>query len=740
MCVFMKKNIPVEENKTFLPVPDALQQALVHQRAGRLMQAEELCNAVLRREPEHPDALHLLGMIRFQGGEGEAARELIARAFDRGPASAPMHSNMGVVLKSLGRLMEAREAFLKAIELEPSVAEHYFNLANVNHQLGDPAEACRLYHRALQLKPGYAAARNNLGVVLVDRGEYDEAVEQLREALRLRPNFAEACSNLGNALRNCGKPDEAIRWYEQAVQLQPAAAEGYYNLGCLLQDVRRVDEARDCFHKAVTIDFACLPARNNLGNLLADQGLLSKAVQQYKKIIDQDPGNLEAHNNLGTAFKDQGNIGAAITIHRRVLLQQPDSPAVHSNLLLDMHYTDETDPEELFREHVRWAERHGAARYPGQVQFANRPDPERVVRVGYVSPDFCFHSVAFFAEPLLQGHDRSCCKVYCYSATRRADAMTGRLRGHADVWRDIHHMDDETAAALIREDDIDILVDLAGHTAHNRLGIFARRAAPVQATYIGYPDTTGLAAMDYRLVDACTDPPEEADRFCTEELVRLPDGFLCYRPPAGAPPVAGPPVEAAGGITFGSFNNVAKITPGAVSLWSEILSRVPGSRLFLKSKVFNDPRIRKHFLNLFTRQGADPALLMLEANIPGIAGHLEQYGRVDIALDTFPYNGTTTTCEALWMGVPVISLAGKTHAGRVGISLLNRVELADLAASSPEKYVETAVRLAGDLERLRDLRGGLRERMQQSTLTDQSRFVPHLEQAYRRMWRTWCRN
>jgi predicted O-linked N-acetylglucosamine transferase (SPINDLY family) len=377
-------------------------------------------------------------------------------------------------------------------------------------------------------------------------------------------------------------------------------------------------------------------------------------------------------------------------------------------------------------------------RASGEPPHPNHPDPERRLRVGYVSPDFREHSVSAFLDPVIAGHDRRWFEVFCYAEVVRPDDTTARFRGLSDGWCSTLGMTDGAVAGRIRDDGIDILVDLAGHTAGNRLRVFAERPAPVQVTWLGYPNTTGLSAMDYRLSDAVADPAGEADALHSETLVRLANGFLCFAPPADAPEVGETPALATGQVTFGSFNNLAKVTPDVVEAWADILNRIPNSRLVLKSRPLADEKTRERYLEMFGAHGVDPGRVELCSWIASKSGHLGAYERLDIGLDPFPYNGTTTTCEALWMGVPVVTLGGDRHAGRVGASILARVGLAGLVAETKADYVEQAVALAGDLDRLSALRGGLRSRMEKSPLCDAGGFARDIEAAYREMWRRVC--
>ena len=392
----------------------------------------------------------------------------------------------------------------------------------------------------------------------------------------------------------------------------------------------------------------------------------------------------------------------------------------------------------MFAEHCRWAEVHAEPLGRDVVPLSSDGDPGRRLRVGYVSNNFREHSVAFFVEALLASHDRSKVEIFCYADIMLADEFSGRLRRHSAQWRVITGQSDAQVAELIRQDAIDILVDLAGHTARNRLLVFARKPAPVQVTYLGYCNTTGLSAMDYRFTDALADSPGTTEHLHTEQLVRLPDCAWCYRPPDASPAVETPPVLRSGHITFGCFNARPKITGEMLALWARLLLEMPASSLLLKNVGFGEPSARQHTRDLLAKAGIAPERVELVGRVPTLAGHLATYARVDIALDTFPYHGTTTTCEALWMGVPVITLAGRTHASRVGVSLLTTTGLPELVASSPDEYVKIAAALATDVPRLAALRTTLRTRMASSPLMDASRFARNVEAAYRQMWRTWC--
>jgi protein O-GlcNAc transferase len=373
-----------------------------------------------------------------------------------------------------------------------------------------------------------------------------------------------------------------------------------------------------------------------------------------------------------------------------------------------------------------------------QVEHTHDRNLERRLRIGYVSPDFKTHSVSYFIESLISSHDRRQFEVFCYAEVPNPDNKTDHLRKLADGWRSIVEMAMNDVVDCIRGDGIDILVDLTGHTANNRLQVFTKRPAPLQVTWLGYPNTTGLSAMDYRLIDAITDPEGPGDDLHSEQLVRMPNGFLCYTPDVEAPSVKVPPALSNGIVTFGSFNNLSKITSSTLSAWARILEATPNSRLLLKNFSLADAQTRQRYLALFAERGINTKRVEFLNYIPSKSGHLESYNRIDISLDTFPYNGTTTTCEALWMGVPVICLRGDRHAARVGASILTRVGQPDLIAETVDDYVAVAGALAKDQVRLTTLRRSLRPTMAASPLCDAQGFTLDVETAFKNMWREWC--
>ncbi len=600
------------------------------------------------------------------------------------------------------RFQEARDLYEQVCKTDPVDADAWLMLGAVHGLLGNPADAAVCCHRAASLEPGNPQAHYNLATALKDLGRLEEAASAYREALRCKPDYADAWDALGYALMSLGRHNEAVAAYREVLRYAPKSAKAHANLGASL-------------HTA---------------------GHLEEAVEAYREALRLDHLNAGIQDSLGCALSDQGRLEEAMQNHRKALAMAPGYSTAHSNLLMTMHYLPGPDPDRIFEEHKSWARIHtGTIRR--STQYENSRDVNRCLKVGYVSSDFRAHSVAFFIEPILARHDRGKIESICYSGVTNPDATTRRLRQLAGRWRDIGTLTDEQVVEAIRQDGVDILVDLAGHTPGNRLKVFARKPAPIQVTYLGYPDTTGLEAMDYRLTDAQTDPPG-AEKYYTEKLVRLPDGFLCYQPLDDCPPVSPLPSQERGHVTFGSFNNLSKINSNVIELWAGLLQSVPGARLLIKSPSLTDATTRERYYGLFERQGIGRDRVALQGRTATQAEHLALYSRLDIALDTFPYNGTTTTCEALWMGVPVITLTGRTHAGRVGRSLLSTVGLSELIAESPEGYVSRAATLAANKSRLSELRTGMREHVRSSLLCNSRTFTHNLEVAYRTMWHQWC--
>jgi len=681
-----------------------LQLAMQNLQAGDLQQAETLYRQVLAQIPNNAEANHFLGVIACQHGRFETGVRLMRKAIKARPDYAEAHKNLGKALKELKLLDEALISFQKALSIRPDHAEALNDLGNVFYELRRVDEAISCFRKSLAIRPDFFIALNNLGNILQEKGFLEEAITCFEKALAVKPGFPVLYFNLGNALKDKGSFNEAVAYYKKAIAIKPDYAEALNNLGIALKELGQLEEAALFYHKAIAIT----------------------------------PDYAEAMSNLCVLLGSQAKVEEALAYLRKALRYKPDFTIGHSNVLYLMNYVGKLSQKEIYEESLRWDTQHAKALLHPSQASGNKPDAERKLRIGYVSPDFRDHSVAYFVEPVIQAHNREALEIFCYANVNKPDMVTERLKALADHWSFIAGNNATEIAEKIRLDEIDILVDLAGHSLNNSLLAFAHKPAPIQISWLGYPNTTGMQAMDYRLTDAVADPVGDADRLHSEKLVRLENGFLCYGADKSAPAPAKPPFLQQGYITFGSFNNLAKLGPEVVQSWAEILRNVPGSHLLLKSKQLSDAATHRRFLHLFAEQGIDPSRLKLYGWLPDKDGHLGLYSRVDIALDPFPYNGTTTTCEAMWMGVPVVTLLGDRHVGRVGASIMHQIGLEEFVASSIENYVQLAAAIARDQERLAGMRKSLRQRLLESKLMDKRLFTKTLESAYRQMWRKYC--
>ncbi len=558
--------------------------------------------------------------------------------------------------------------------------------------------------------------------------------KKLMKAIGRRP-AAEDLIAKGTAFLNAGAWLEATACFDAALRTAPHDLTLLNNLGLCHANAGKLDQAAECFREILRLAPDCASALMNLGNLELSRANPEDAVVHYEAALARVSAEPGLVNNLGMAYRATAQVDAAIRCFRRALSIEPSFCDAHDNLLYCMQLLPDYGPEELYTEHCRWADIHEAPLRATAALHSNDRDAQRPLRIGYVSPDFRRHAVAKFIEPVLAQHDHHRFQIHCYYNAGSSDTVTVRIRQHADLWREVASLSDESLAAQIRADGIDILVDLAGHTRGGRLLCFARRPAPLQLTYLGHGNTTGLRAMDYRITDAIADPPGFAERFHSESLLRLPRAQWCFRPDADALPAGPLPALSRGYVTFGSFNNIWKINHAVIGAWSRILLRVPGSKLLLIGISGDSTRAR--FEAGFAGHGVDPSRLSLRPRVPD-ADFRRLRQDVDIALDPFPYNGVTSTCEALYAGTPMATLAGSYGQSRTAASILAAVGLRDLVAHTEAEYVETNVRLASDLHRLSELRASLRECMQGSPLMDYRSLTSALEDQYRGIWIDWA--
>jgi predicted O-linked N-acetylglucosamine transferase (SPINDLY family) len=711
------------------------EQALGHHQSGHFREAEALYREILKAEPENADALHLLGVAVFQAGRGDEAVGFIERSLHRNPGNADALNNLGQVYEFLDRTDDAIDAYRKAVAAVPGFAPALANLGDALLRTGEAEEAVDCFVGALKTFTDDPDVLGGLGKALAAVGRADEAVARLRRARDMAPEDPAILCNLGTALQAKGDVAEAEAAFEAAVAADPDFAEGHYNLGVFLHDQGRFDDAVRSYRRALDIKPDDPAARVNLGKALHDQGRLNDAIAVFEGAIDADPGDAAALNNLGNALENLGRLDEALAAYGRAVAVKPDLAEAHSNSLICAQLRKGITAAELKTLHAEWDARHGRVpQWPTDTRNRSR-DPEKRLRIGLVSPDLGRHPIGYFVHGLLDNHASENMELICY-AGGKPDDLSERLRAASDGWVDTRGVDDKALAARVDADGIDVLVDLVGHFTKNRLKLFARRPAPVQATWGGYTGTTGLAAMDYLIADPHS-VPEGTDRDYTEEVIRLPDGCVCYTAPDYAPGVGPPPAAANGFITFGCFNKPCKINAEVLAAWAEILNAVPESRLLLKFRHMESPDIREPFSASLSAHGVDLGRVDFEGHSPH-KELLDRYNGVDIALDTFPYSGGLTTCEALWMGVPVVTLPAETFASRHSLAHLSAAGLAEYVASDLSGYVRLAAELAGDHSRLAETRAGLRERVARSPLCDGPRFARHFAAAMRTSWHRFC--
>jgi protein O-GlcNAc transferase len=595
-------------------------------------------------------------------------------------------------LVQAGKLAEAIGAYRAGLAGNPNDASGHNNLANALLAAGDKQGAIESFGHALQLNPDSPGILFNLGTALAAARQFDEAIAIFRRALSLHPTLAPLLNNLGNTLTTAGNATEAVPLLRRAVELEPRNAQFILNLA----------------------------------NTLRALGQINEPIDLYARSIQIQPDSSSAYNNMGVALIERGELEPGIAAIRKAVQISPNSAAADSNLVFYLQFKEGTSTESLARELARWNDQH-AAKFARKTPHANDRNPNRRLRVGYVSPDFRKHCQSFFTAPLLSNHDHQQFEIYCYSSVGNPDATADRLRKYADHWRECVDKSNAEMAEMIAADQIDLLVDLTMHMANGRPTVFARKPAPVQVAWLAYPGSTGLAAMDYRISDPYLDP--DGAKYC-EQTIQLPETFWCYEPEQD-PPVHEAPALRNGFITFGCLNAPRKISDGTLRLWGRVLAEVPNSRLIL---LVPDGPTRQRVLQ---KTGTGPDRILFENHQPR-REYLETYHRIDIGLDTIPYNGHTTSLDSMWMGVPVITRLGNTVAGRAGWSQLNNLNMTDLAAKTDDEFVKIAADLSHDLPRLTQMRARLRGRMKSSPLMDGMKFARNMESAYRQMWRKWC--
>ena len=650
----------------------------------------------MNTEPSHKQLETLLKY--YQDGRYVEAEKLALLITKKFPKHQFAWKVLTVIFNRTNKIPEALYAVKKSVQLNPNDIESYKNLSFILQKLGKLNEAEESYKKILVLKPDSIEVYNYLGVLQHEQGKFTEAEASYRKMIALKPDLAEVYNNLGNTLNEQGKFIEAEASFRKAIALKPDHVQAYNNLGITLDKQGKFIEAEASFRKAISLKHDYTEAYSNLGNTLNEQGKLEEAIENYDKAI----------------------------------VLKVDYFKAYSNKNFSLNYSSSYSPLYIYKQHLKFEKQFGGFKAKSPLSVKIKKKSNERLRIGYVSGDFRAHSVAYFFKPLLQNHNSHVVETFCYYNNNFIDKITNNIMTTCDHWRSIFGITDSEIFKIIRKDKIDILVDLSGHTGKNNLLVFAQKPAPIQVTWLGYPNTTGLSSIDYRFTDIIADPIGEADDLHSEKLLRLPNGFLCFQGNEKVLSKSDPPQTHYDYITFGSFNNLSKITPEVIDVWSKILNLIPKSHLILKCRKLKHNK--DYYYELFKNKGIDKDRIQLYEHLPSTSDHLELYNSVDIGLDPFPYNGATTTCEALWMGVPVITLLGDSHAGRVGASILTNVGLKDFIARDIDSYINLAVKMSANTKKLKEIRMTLRRQMQESLLCDARSFAGNVEASYKDMW------
>jgi protein O-GlcNAc transferase len=605
----------------------------------------------------------------------------------------------GHAAEERGDFEGAERLYRAAIVADPACADAHMNLGNSLNARGERSAAIACHERAVALDPQHASAHYNLGLALIDDGPAARVEQLFRTALGLRDKFPQAWFGLAVAQEAKGDPNGAMESYRKAVQLQPDYAE----------------------------------AHGGLGVLYKTHGQLSAAIDSFRKALAVRPDYAEVSGDLGNTLQEQGELDAAIDNYRKALALKPDHAGGYGNLLFTLNYHPDLSAEAIFDTYRDFERQFAAPLRAAWRAHPNNRDATRKLKVGYVSPDYCMHPVRHFLEPLLAHHDKQSFEVYAYSQTVKEDLVTERYKRLVDHWLPTRELSDEALAERIRADGIDILVDLAGHTAHNRLVAFARKPAPVSLSWLGFGYTTGVSAIDYLLTDGAS-APDGSERLFAEAPWRLPTPGYVYRPAEGMGEVSELPATARGFVTFGTLTRSVRINHRTIRAWSGVLKRVPGSRLVVDSKNYLDAEMRDALAAKFGTLGIARDRLELGAHTPP----WDVLRGIDIGLDCFPHNSGTTLFETLYMGIPFVTLAGRPSVGRLGSSILQGIGHAEWIADSEIEYIDKVVTLATDVPRLARLRSTLRAEMQASALMDEAGFARKVEVAYREMFARWA--
>jgi predicted O-linked N-acetylglucosamine transferase (SPINDLY family) len=744
----------------------ALQMAIAKHRGGDAAGAEAIYRQILAVAPEQVDALHLLAVACRQQGRLDEALPLFERCAKLAPRHAdlltnygeallaagqatageqqlrkalaiqPRHpqalNNLGLALQAQGRLEQAVAAGRRAVDALPQHANACNNLGNYLLALGRAADAIEHFHKAQQLDPGQAEIAANLVLALEQAGQQQEALRTAEAMIGSHPSHARLRSNAGRLLWLQQRLAEAIAQFSEALRLDGKDAGTWCNFGLALHDSGQPAEAIAAYRQAIALDPKQVGAWSNLGITLKEQGAISEALAAFEEALRLQPEHAESWSNLGMCLEIAGRASEAVSAYQRAIDLDPQLDRAHSNRIFALNYLPDFNAAMIAAEHRQWAAQHVAHLYPTTPVPASTPVVGRRLRLGLMSPDLRSHPVAYLLQPYLAHYDRQAIEIFIYSDVANGDSRTAELRTLVEHWHDIAGRSHHEVAALVRTDQLDLLVDLAGHSARHRLPVFAMKPAARQASWIGYFNSTGLSSIDYFITDPATTPPELSQHF-SERPLYLPESRFCYQLPEYAPPVAPLPALATGLVTFGCFNNLAKLNDQVIAAWSRILLQLPASRLLLKALALGDAQVRADLLARFAEHDIPASRLELRSHSPH-AQMLGEYAEVDIALDPFPFSGGMTSCEALCMGVPVLTLRGQTLAGRQSHSLLSVLRLTAWSCGDVDEYVAQALAHSHDLSRLSSLRNELRKKFANSAAGNAAQFARQVDQ----LWLSAC--
>jgi protein O-GlcNAc transferase len=704
------------------------QQEVIHViesiQSNKLELAKELSSKLVQQYPKLGIGWKLLGYSLSRLGDVNNALLAMSECIRITPKDPEAHINIGNIFKQLNRISDAKKSYEMAINLQPNNPIALNNIAVILNIMRNFKEAASSLREAIRLKSDYADAYNNLGIALNELGELGDAVSAYSEAIRIQPNNSSAFNNLGEAFAKLGSLAEAEICFKEAIRLNPLYAQAYSNYGVLLWNLERLSESQDSLLKAINITPNSAEAQNNLGVTLVASGKAREGVARFNKAIDLNPSYAEAYSNLGNALKDLGLQLDAVKAHREAIRLNPDLIKAHSNLLFCLNYMNLPSTSNMLSDAKYYGTIVSERAHPKFTSWQLNRDSTRL-RVGFVSGDFRNHPVGFFIEGLLKNLNKSRLSLIGFPTTSKTDDLTSQIKSNFSEWISLIGKGDLDSAMIIKGANIDILIDLAGHTANNRLPIFAYKPAPIQASWLGYFATTGLPEMDYFIGDPWVSP-KTIQTYFTEKIINLPQTWLCMSAPNYDVEVQSLPALKNGFITFGSFGNLAKMSDEVVKQWATILKEVPFSKLFLKSKQFFEDESIREIRNRFANFGISQDRLILEGSSTR-REYFESYNRIDIVLDTYPYPGGTTSTESLWMGVPVLTLKGHSFLSSIGESIAQNTGRPDWIAKDVDDYVSKAIKFSSDLFYLSKTRDNLRAYVLRSPLFDTQEFSKNFE-------------